>query len=308
MYSGSLFAEDLNRPSHTFGMTLKATLTAAFPEARRISNFLERDYGGDGVVVSLDERSGGLWSVAAYFEEGSEEEIAGTIRDRLGSDAFTAPLMVEALPETDWVRAGLATLKPIAIGRFLVHGSHDRGLARVGRVAIEIDAGLAFGTGHHATTAGCLAMLDTLVRARRYLRPLDLGTGSGVLAIALAKMLRRKVVASDIDPVAVEVAAENVVRNGVSPWVETITAAGVAHKTICAGAPYDLVVANILAEPLCRLAPKLAPLIARGGTLVLSGLLPPQRERVVAAYGVQGVRLMRARIFDGWAVLVLHKP
>jgi ribosomal protein L11 methyltransferase len=289
-------------------MTIRATLTAALPEARRISNFLERDYGGDGVVVSLDERAGGLWSVDAYFEEGSEEEIAGAIRDRLGSDAFAAPLTVEVLPETDWVRAGLATLKPIAVGRFLVHGRHDRGLARPGRVAIEIDAGLAFGTGHHATTAGCLAVLDRLTSARRFRRPLDLGTGSGVLAIALAKMLRRKVVASDIDPVAVEVAAENAARNGVSPWVETVTTAGVAHAAIRAAAPYDLVVANILAEPLCRLAPKLAPLIARGGTLVLSGLLPPQRERVVSAYGTQGLRLRTAIIFDGWSVLVLHKP
>lgn len=289
-------------------MTIRATLTAALPEARRISNFLERDYGGNGVVVSLDERAGGLWSVDAYFEEGSEEEIAGTIRDRLGSDAFAAPLTVEALPDTDWVRAGLEALKPISVGRFLVHGSHDRGLATQGRVAIEIDAGLAFGTGHHATTAGCLNVLDRLIRVRRYQRPLDLGTGSGVLAIALAKMLRRKIVASDIDSVAVGVAAENAARNGVSPWVETIAAAGVAHAAIRAAAPYDLVVANILAEPLCRLAPKLAPLITPGGSLVLSGLLPPQRERVVAAYGAQGVRLTRAQIFDGWSVLVLHKP
>jgi ribosomal protein L11 methyltransferase len=289
-------------------MTIRATLTAAFPEARRISNFLERDYGGDGVVVSLDEKPGGLWSVDAYFEEGSEEEIAKTIRDRLGSDAFTAPLTVDVLPETDWVRAGLETLKPIAVGRFLVHGSHDRGSANPGRVAIEIDAGLAFGTGHHATTAGCLAVLDRLARARRFRKPLDLGTGSGVLAIALAKMLRRKVVATVIDPVAIEVAAENAARNGVAPWIETVTAADVAHKAVRAGAPYDLVVANILAEPLCRLAPKLVPLIAHGGTLALSGLLPPQRERVVAAYGVQGLRLRAARTFDGWSVLVLYKP
>lgn len=289
-------------------MTTRATLIAAFPEARRISNFLERDYCGDGVVVSLDEKPGGLWSVDAYFEEGSEQEIARTIRDRLGSDAFTAPLTVEALPDTDWVRAGLETLKPIAVGRFLVYGSHDRDLVPKGRVAIEIDAGLAFGTGHHATTAGCLAVLDRLIGARHFRHPLDLGTGSGVLAIALAKVLRRRILATDIDPVAVETAAENVARNGVARWVEVVTAAGVQHPVIRAAAPYDLVVANILAEPLCRLAPRLTPLIAPGGMLVLSGLLPSQRERVVAAYGVQGARLTAARIFDGWAVLVLRKP
>jgi ribosomal protein L11 methyltransferase len=289
-------------------MTFKVTLTAAFPEARRISNFLERDYGGDGVVVSLDEKPGGLWSVDAYFEEGSERGVADTIRDRLGTDAFTAPLTVEALPETDWVRAGLDRLRPIAVGRFLVHGSHDRELAKHGRVAIEIDAGLAFGTGHHATTAGCLAVLDQLVRTRPFGQALDLGTGTGVLAIALAKMLRRRIIASDIDPVAVKVAAENAARNHVAPWVETVAAPGVAHSLIRRAAPYDLVVANILAEPLCRLAPQLTALIAGGGTLVLSGLLPHQRERAVAAYGAQGVRLTSARIFDGWAVLVLRRP
>ena len=288
-------------------MTTRATLTAALPEARRISNFLERDYGSDGVAVSLDETADGFWSVDAYFATGSEEEIAGTIRDRLGSDAFGAPLRVEALPEADWVRAGLETLKPIAVGRFLIHGSHDRQLAKQGRAAIEIDAGLAFGTGHHVTTAGCLTALDRLVRARRFKKPLDLGTGSGVLAIALAKMLRRKVIAGDIDPVAVSVATENAARNGVAPWIETVTAAGVADATIRMAAPYDLVVANILSEPLCHLAPKLVPLIARGGTLVLSGLLPNQRERVIAAYARHGLKLSSARVFDGWVVLVMGR-
>lgn len=289
-------------------MTIKATLVAAFPEARRISNFLERDYGESGAVVSLDERPDGFWAVDAYFEEASEEAIAETIRDGLGSDAFGALQSVETLPDSDWVRAGLQSLKPIAVGRFLVHGSHDRGVANSGRVAIEIDAGLAFGTGHHATTAGCLAALDGLIRTRRFSRPLDLGTGSGVLAIALAKTLRRRIVATDIDPVAVRVARENAARNDVAPWIEAVTADGMRHAAIRRLSPYDLVVANILAEPLCRLAPQLTPLVATGGVLVLSGLLPHQRERVVAAYGAQGVRLTTARVTDGWTVLVLQKP
>ena len=289
-------------------MTIKATLTAAFPEARRISNFLERDYGDDGVAVSLDERPDGLWSVDAYFETGDKEVIAARIRDGLGSDAFCALVGVEALPQSDWVRTGLQSLKPIVVGRFLVHGSHDRALAAPGHVAIEIDAGLAFGTGHHATTAGCLAVLDRLIRSRRFSRPLDLGTGSGVLAIALAKVLHRRIVATDIDPVAIDVARENAARNGVGSWIDAVVADGVRSAAIRRPAPYDLVVANILAEPLCRLAPKLTPLVAWGGLLVLSGLLPTQRERVVAAYGAQGVRLKAARIFDGWSVLVLQKP
>ena len=151
-------------------------------------------------------------------------------------------------------------------------------------------------------------MLDRLIRGRRFENPLDLGTGSGVLAIALAKMLRRPVLATDIDPVAVRVAAENAALNGVGHLRRApSTAAGVAHPAIRARAPYDLSSPTSWPSRLCRLAPQLAPLSAPGGTLVLSGLLPQQRERVVAAYGAQGVRLRRARIFDGWSVLVLRQ-
>jgi ribosomal protein L11 methyltransferase len=289
-------------------MTIRATLTAAFPEARRISNFLERDYGDSGVAVSLDERPDGLWTVDAYFEGGDEQVIASRIRDGLGSDAFAAPLSVGRLPDTDWVRAGLDQLKPIAVGRFLIHGRHDRARAGSGRISIEIDAGLAFGTGHHATTAGCLFVLDRLARRRRFRRPLDVGTGSGVLAIALAKLTHRRVVATDVDPIAVAVAQENAARNHVGAWIKTIAADGVSHAAIRSGASYDLVVANILAEPLRLLAPRLAPLLARNGVLVLSGLLPQQRERVAAAYQAQGLRLRTANIFDGWSVLVMEKP
>jgi ribosomal protein L11 methyltransferase len=289
-------------------MTLKATLRAAFPEARRISNFLERDYGEAGVAVSLDEGTDGLWSVDAYFEAGEAEAIAKTVRDRLGSDGFGALLRVEALPEEDWVRAGLTALKPVAAGRFLLYGSHDRARLPEGRIAIEIDAGQAFGTGHHPTTRGTLLVLDRLMSARRFARPLDIGTGSGVLAIAMAKVLKRPVVATDIDPLAIEVARANARLNHVASAVRLAVAAGVDSSTIRTAAPYDLIVANILAEPLRRLAPPLVPLIARGGTLVLSGLLPNQRERVVAAYVTQGMQLVAARIFDGWTVLVLRKP
>ncbi len=289
-------------------MTIKATLTAAFPEARRISNFLERDYGEDGVAVSLDERPDGLWSVDAYFEAGEAEEITERLRDWLGADAFGVPVIVELLPETDWVGAGLKALKPIAAGRFLLHGSHDRWHVPTGSMRIEIDAGRAFGTGHHPTTTGTLFTLDQLMRRRRFARPLDLGTGSGVLAIAMAKVLRRRVIATDIDPVAIEVARENARRNGVAGLLRFEVASGVDARVIRSGAPYDLVAANILAEPLLRLAPRLVPLIARGGMLVLSGLLPHQRERIVAAYRAQRMHLVSACVFDGWSVLVLKRP
>ena len=289
-------------------MTLKATFTAALPEARRISNFLERDFGEAGVAVSLDERPDGSWSVDAYFEEGDAESLAEMLRDWLGADAFGAPLKVEALPDADWIAAGLASLQPVIAGRFLVYGGHDRNRLPAGRVAIEIDAGQSFGTGHHATTAGCLIVLNRLLAGRRFTNSLDLGTGSGVLAIALAKILRQRVLATDIDPIAVRVASENAALNRVGHLVRTIAADGVRHELIRRSAPFDLVIANILAAPLMRLAPLLAPLVMRGGTLVLSGLLPRQRERVVAAYGREGIRLQQAHILDGWAVLVLRKP
>jgi ribosomal protein L11 methyltransferase len=288
-------------------VTLKATLIAGFPEARRISNFLERTWAESGAAISLDERPDGLWSVEAYFEEGEAAELSALLRDQIGADAFGATLNVEALPETDWIAAGLEALPPVAAGRFLLHGSHHRDRLPGGRLTIEIDAGLAFGTGHHASTAGCLAALDRLLQARRFVSPLDLGTGSGVLAIAMAKVLRRPVLAGDIDPVAAKVAAGNAAKNGVGGLVHVVTAAGMRHPAIRARAPFDLAVANILAEPLVRLAPELAPLIARNGILILAGLLPQQRGRVTAAYAAQGVTLLSARIVDGWSVLVLRR-
>jgi len=288
-------------------VTLKASLTAAFPEARRISNFWERDYGGDGVAVSLDERADGRWSVEAYFENGDAAAIGNALRDRLGADAFGAAIAVELLPDADWVAVGLAALSPVGAGRFIVHGSHDRGRVPAGRVAIEIDAAQAFGTGHHATTAGCLAVLDRLMRRRRFRHVLDLGTGSGLLAIAIAKMLRRPVLAADIDPLAIEAARENARRNGTAHLVRSVVAQGVDHAVIRNAAPFDLVVANILAEPLCRLAPRLSALMARRGVIVLAGLLPEQRGRVVAAYRMQGLKLSGARTFDGWSVLMMRR-
>jgi ribosomal protein L11 methyltransferase len=288
-------------------MTVKATLTAPRAEAQQIADLLERDYGDSGIAISLSERPDGLWSVEGYFEEVKAEEARSMLGRRLGGLAVGVELNVETLPDVDWVAKSLDALRPVVAGRFVVHGSHHRGVLPAGRTAIEIDAGQAFGTGHHATTAGCLTMLDRLMRVRRFERPLDLGTGSGVLAIALAKTLRRPVLATDIDATAVRLAKENAKLNGVSGLVKCVVAPGVEHAAIRRRAPFDLVVANILAEPLLRLAPRLAPLVAKGGVLVLSGLLPRQRERVVAAYGLQRMRLQQARVLNGWSVLVLRR-
>ncbi|SEQ39842.1 [LSU ribosomal protein L11P]-lysine N-methyltransferase [Faunimonas pinastri] len=290
-------------------MTLKASLTASRRDATRISDQLEQELTDDGVVVALTEKSeaDGIWAVEVYYEEGDAEAIAADLDARVGG-SVAGSFAVETLPETDWVAAGLADLKPVPAGRFLIHGSHDSDKLPGGRVPILIEAGQAFGTGHHGTTAGCLTVLNQLLRTRRFDNPLDVGTGSGVLAIALAKLLRRPVFASDIDPIAVRVAQENVVKNAVAPLVRTFVADGLSHPMIRDNGPFDLIVANILAEPLMKLAPAMAQVLAPGGTLVLSGLLKRQRERVVAAYSAQGIRLQTVHIFEGWGVLVLRSP
>ncbi len=287
-------------------MSATVRLTAAFPEARRIAEFIERDLSEDGVAVSLFERPDS-WIVEAFFPADDTDQASRRVSDCLGNDCFDAPMHAEAIDDIDWTAASLSALHPVSVGRFLVHGSHDRNIAKAGRIAIEIDAAQAFGTGHHATTAGCLFAIDHELKKFRPKNALDIGTGSGVLAIALAKATHNVVLATDIDALAVKIAAENARLNGVASRLRTIVAAGTRHRSIRASAPFDLVVANILAAPLQRLAPSVAPIVAPGGRLILSGLLAGQRERVVAAYGQQGIFLSRAWQFDDWCVLTLFR-
>ena len=188
-----------------------------------------------------------------------------------------------------------------------MHGAHDRALSHVGSIAIEIEAGLAFGTGHHGTTAGCLEMIDRVVRRERPRNALDLGAGSAVLAIAVAKLGRIPVLATDIDPVAVRVARQNVRLNGASAYVQAVTATGFHHPAFAANAPFDLIVANILARPLMQLAPDMARHIAPGGSLILSGILDRQRDAVVAAYVGQRFRHVTTLHREGWVTLHLKR-
>ena len=288
-------------------MSATVRMAAAFPEARRIAEFLERDFADDGVAVSLFEGPD-TWLIEAWFPQTDPPQARDMVLDSLGSDAFGAPVEAEEMEDVDWNAISLRGLHPVRAGRFLVHGSHDRHVAKPGRVAIEIDAAQAFGTGHHATTAGCLIALEEVLKKRRPVNALDMGTGSGLLAIAIAKATRRPVLGTDIDPVAVRIAAQNAALNHVAPLTRMITADGTRHQEIRWGAPYDLIVANILAGPLMRLAPDIARILAPGGQLILSGLLTGQRERVVAAYGLQGIVLQRARPFEEWSVLTLFRP
>jgi ribosomal protein L11 methyltransferase len=246
------------------------------------------------------------WAVEVLVFGGSAAQARSRILDAVGGDGFGSLITVEPLEAEDWVAKSLEGLPPVREGRFVVRGRHARGGEPAGIVAIDIDAGLAFGTGHHATTVGCLAAIERSLARRRPRRPLDLGTGTGVLAIAIARLAKVAVVASDIDPVAVRVAAGNARANGVGPWVRPFVATGMADRRLAVGC-FDLVAANILARPLERLAPAIGRALAPRATVILSGLRVPDGRRVEAAYRRQGLVLTRRDARDGWLTLTFQR-
>lgn len=251
---------------------------------------------------SFEDPATGRWQVDAYYAESPLlEDLLARIGPWLLPDA---PPSIEEVPDENWVAVSQAALPPVAAGRFLVHGAHDRD--RVGRrcFAIEIDAGEAFGTAHHATTQGCLEAIDRLSHRHRFGRILDLGCGSGVLAIAASRLWpSARICASDIDPVAVEVAASNVALNGARERIRLVTAGGLGHPALRRLQPLDLVLANILAGPLVRLAPQMCRAVGPRGRVVLSGILGEQAREVIAVYAMCGFRLARRRVSHNWATL-----
>jgi ribosomal protein L11 methyltransferase len=255
-------------------------------------------------AVDVWEAGSGLWQVVAYFAAAPETAALEEIAQAAG--VAGPDWRIAALPDADWVAVSQTALPPVRLGHLLVHGRHARAARHANDIAIEIEAAEAFGTGHHGTTAGCLAAMAALGRARRFRNVLDLGTGSGVLAIAAAKLWHASVLASDIDPRAVAIAAANARANSVGRYVTSVAAEGFQHRAFEERAPFDLIVANILARPLAELAPAFAHHLAPGGFAVLSGLLPDQQRMIVAAYRNQGLRLGRAAIRDGWLTLTLH--
>jgi ribosomal protein L11 methyltransferase len=289
-----------------------ATVETEQHTAHRLADAFAERFAGEAAVSIVDTGSG-RWRVMLYF--GGTVD-AGKVRHL----AVTAGIAASALrfgrvAAADWVEKSLAGLEPVDAGRFVVHGAHDRARIAPHRIAIEIEAALAFGTGHHGTTRGCLLALDRICKARTKPRPpfaphpepkariLDLGTGSGVLAIAAARALRCRVLATDIDPQAVAAARSNARRNGAGPLVEVRRADGVAG--LRRRAPFDLVFANILLAPLQRFAAALTPTLAPGARLVLSGILPAQANAVVAAY--HRLTLQRRIDLDGWTTLVFAR-
>ena len=247
------------------------------------------------------------WEVEVYFSSEPDEDMVRNLVAAAAGPEAAAAVTFDAIAEKDWVKASLDGLAPVPAGRFVVHGSHDRGRVPGNAIAIEIEAALAFGTGHHGTTRGCLLFLDDILKRRRPRHVLDVGTGTGVLAIAAARALRRPVASGDIDPVAVEAARSNALHNRAGAYLRPVVAKGVGHPRLQAGAPYDLVFANILARPLMRLAPSIASVATPGADVILSGLQARDVPGVLAAYRAQGLTLAGRRDLEGWASLHLRR-
>jgi ribosomal protein L11 methyltransferase len=291
----------------------RLTLVSDEGRARAVADLIAESFEpGEAASTAFETADlwpggGRAWLMEAFFGfEPDEEEVRTLIA--AASDEETARSATFGLTEKrDWVESALAGLKPVRAGRFLVHGSHDREKVGAIDVGVEIEAGLAFGTGHHGTTRGCLLHFDRLLKRRRPRRVLDVGCGAGVLAIAAAKVLRRKAWLGDIDPVAVQVANANARLNGVGSLCRAVQSRGVEARALREGAPYDVVFANILAKPLRLLAPSLAAATAPDGEAIVSGLLLADVPGVLASWRAQGFYLAERIDLEGWASVRLRR-
>jgi ribosomal protein L11 methyltransferase len=334
--------------------TLLARVTTDGKTARHLADGLAEALDPGETAIAAFEAPDGSWSVEIHFEHAPDEAALRGLVSDLAGDAAGERLAFETIAARDWVAASLEGLQPVEAGRFFLHGAHHRDRVRANRIGIEIEAALAFGTGHHGTTRGCLLALDAIVKARRpspsprargegrgeaalpharaleaqtrgrapspgaqnaptsprkrgEVKILDVGTGTGVLAIAAARTLRGAVLASDIDPMSVRLARQNARLNRAT-GLTIIRARGLGDRRFRDGAPYGLVFANILLGPLKGLAKPIGAMVAPGAFVVLSGLLPEQANAALAAYRAHGLVLVRRIRLDGWATLVLMRP
>ena len=288
--------------------TIVARLTCTDQAAaRRISAYMAETLDANDTACGSFETDDGVWHVALHFREPPDEAMVRELIALAAGDDMAAALTFENVAAKDWVAESLSGLIPVRAGRFIVHGAHDRAQVKSNELGIEIEAALAFGTGHHGTTRGCLLALDDLAKRRRFRNVLDLGTGSGVLAIAAAKAFHTRVIGTDIDRIAVIAAASNARLNRAGPMVTLAHATGTKAPVIAASAPYDLIFANILMAPLMRLAVALSDLAALNGRVVLSGLLPSHANAILAIYRAQGLVLVRRFPLEGWMTLVLKR-
>ena len=286
--------------------TRLALLETSELAARRVADLFAESFAADEVAVSLVDNGQGQWRVTIHFAAPPDEAAMRELAAAAGGDNAGKALRFESIAAKDWVGESLAGLKPVTAGRFVIHGAHDRGSAPPNYIGIEIEAALAFGTGHHGTTRGCLLALDHIAKgAQAPRRILDVGTGTGILSIAAARALRQNVIATDIDSGSVHVARENARLNRAGDRIVFRHANGITAPEIRGRAPFDLIFANILLGPLKRLAAPIRSVLAPGGRIVLSGILHAQANAVLAAY--RPLTLERRFELDGWTTLLLRR-
>jgi ribosomal protein L11 methyltransferase len=275
----------------------KASVALVKAEAADMASLLELASEPQAVLIVEEPFGPGAVVEALYTDEPD-----AALLSRIAGRAIT----VAPLPDQDWIKLSQEGLPPVRAGRFFVYGAHDAGIVPHGVIPMRIEAGLAFGTGHHETTALCLSVLSGLARRRSFVDVLDVGCGTGLLAIGAAKLWKRRVLASDIDPVAVDVTRENARSNGVASLVQAVVADGLTNPILAKSAPYDLILANILARPLTQLSAQIVAALAPEGMLILSGLLHEQEALVLSFY--RGLRFVGRRREGPWSALVLEKP
>jgi ribosomal protein L11 methyltransferase len=289
---------------------IRLYVTTTEKKAEEILDLLTPVFEDEDVAIAtteVDEKKD-IWQASIYMMMADEDDIRQRFLDLLKPGFPDLAIDREVIPDIDWIAKSLEGLTPVRAGRFLVHGSHDRDKVHESDISIEIDAGQAFGTGHHGTTAGCLETIENVLKSRPVRNALDLGTGSGVLAIGVRKLRNIPVLATDIDPIAVRVARENVRRNGISTGVTLETAPGFHSTSFSRHGPFDLVIANILARPLIKMAPQLVAHLAPGGSVILSGILASQRWKVLSAYNGAKMRHVRTIWRNGWVTIHLDRP
>lgn len=286
-------------------MMHQASIVTGAENAERIARALEEAHDPPAAVGLFDRGDGRFEVFAHYAARPSREHLLALIAEAAGGD-LASPLTIEEIATADWVTLSQGKRGPVSAGRFLVHGSHDRGRAPSHRFVIEIDAGRAFGTAHHASTRGCLLAIDGLLKRRRPRSIVDIGTGTGILAIAAANALKCGVIASDSDPVAVATAGDNARDNCARSLVRVVRAEGFTHPLL-RRLKAELVLANLLDRALYDLAPTLAQRVASGGTAILSGLTETQARSIAARTRAHGFAMERRIILDGWVTLVITR-
>jgi ribosomal protein L11 methyltransferase len=275
--------------------------------AKRVVDVLTEIFCDDQAAIAAFERPDGRWDVSVHFADPPDQALLRELVTNAANAEAAGGMVFDTVEARDWVKASLEDLVPVPAGRFVVHGQHDRDRVAPNKLGIEIEAALAFGTGHHGTTRGCLLLLDHVLKAWRPRRVLDLGTGTGVLAIAAAKALHQRILATDIDPLSVAVARENARANRTGHLVQAVRATGFSAPQFAQRGPFDLVLANILANPLRQLATPMARHLAPSALVILSGLLTHQAPAVIAAYRARGLVPLRHLRIEGWSSLLLRR-